>query len=409
MATILNEIVANRRTHHFEYGPAAPSTRSLADALRGTNRFIMECKAASPSKGVMREDYHPGDIARVYSRYAAAISVLCEPDYFRGSYAHLQTVALSTHLPVLCKDFITEESQVRAARYYGADAILLMLSVLDDREYNRLADVAHELNLDILTEVINEEEIKRAVRLGAPIIGINNRNLHDLTVDLTRTERLFPLIPADRIVVSESGIATHHDVRRSPANAFLVGSQLTSQTDIDRACRALVYGENKVCGLTTPDAAQAARAAGAIYGGLIFDPNSPRYVSRETAESIMASEPGLDWVAVTRTTIPELSGLHAVQLHDDAKAVPGITNWHVGTDVLDNGGGSGKTFDWSTIPKDLAPHVLLAGGLNNDNLTAALDVGTRGLDLNSGFETNGVKDPHKLAQAFHTIRNHKYV
>ena len=149
MARILSEIVENRKRHlddirqrisHVNYDTLRLSERSLFDALNAPGAsYVMECKSASPSLGTIREDYKPGEIASVYSRYASAISVLCEPDYFGGDYDHLATVAATTHLPVLCKDFIIDEVQIYAARYYGADAILLMLSVLSDEGYAHLS------------------------------------------------------------------------------------------------------------------------------------------------------------------------------------------------------------------------------------------------------------------------------
>ncbi|HKM24498.1 MAG TPA: bifunctional indole-3-glycerol phosphate synthase/phosphoribosylanthranilate isomerase, partial [Corynebacterium sp.] len=232
LPTVLESIVEGRRGHlpeirdriaHVDLASLTPSTRSLYDALRadgrGGNRFIMECKSASPSLGMIREHYEPGAIARVYSRYACGISVLCEPDRFGGDYDHLATVASTTHLPVLCKDFIIDEVQIHAARYFGADAILLMLSVLSDEEYTELASVAAKYNLDILTEVIDEEETERALRLGAKIIGVNHRNLHDLSIDLGRSGRLAELVPEDAVVVSESGIRDSETVRQLGAHS----------------------------------------------------------------------------------------------------------------------------------------------------------------------------------------------
>lgn len=323
MPTVLESIVSGRRSHlpeiqarisHVDPARLPRSTRSLfhalggrsdgGPALRGSARFIMECKSSSPSLGMIREDYRPGDIARAYSRYAAGISVLCEPDRFGGDYNHLATVAAATHLPVLCKDFIIHPVQVHAARYFGADAILLMLSVLDDATYTELNQEAARLGLDVLTEVIDEVEVERAIRLGATIFGINHRNLHDLSIDVNRSARLAPLIPDSAVIVSESGIRDNDAVRQlsGHSSAFLVGSQLTSQPDVDRAARELVYGYNKVCGLQSPSAAQAARASGAIYGGLIFEESSPRNVSRETSKKIMAAEPELTYIAVSRRT-----------------------------------------------------------------------------------------------------------
>ena len=458
LPTVLEGIVAKRRTHlpairervaHVDLEALPRSERSFFDALNGTNRFIMECKSASPSLGLIRDHYEPGAIARVYSRYASAISVLCEPERFGGDYDHLQTVALSTHLPVLCKDFIIDPIQVYAARYFGADAILLMMSIVDDETYSELKQLADSLGLDVLTEAITEEEVARAAAFGVAVIGINNRNLHDLTIDLDRTAQLAPHIPGGKVIVSESGIRDNHTVRQlgAHANAFLVGSQLTGTPDTDRACRELVFGTNKVCGLTTWSAAQAARAAGAVYGGLIFEEASPRTVSRETAQDIIAHEPDLSYVAVSRRTTgwDELAfeGVDALQIHApyqgsteaeldliaSVRAVAGERQVWRAIDmtaphgpslaialsdaadmlILDSGsGGTGTSFDWSTVPAAVKDKALLAGGLNLSNLTDALRVGTLGLDLNSGVENNGRKDTGLIARAFDTIRHFTY-
>ncbi|AKK04331.1 indole-3-glycerol phosphate synthase [Corynebacterium epidermidicanis] len=433
MPSILDQIVAERRLDSFpEVGELVASTRSLEASLRQRN-FIMECKSASPSKGVLRADYRPRELARIYSQYAGGISVLCEPRYFGGSYEHLATVAASTHLPVLCKDFIVLPEQIRAARYFGADAILLMLSVLSDDEYRELSALATSLGLDILTETMSVAEVERAIALDARIIGINNRNLHDLSVNLDRTRELAPFIK-DRLIVSESGIANYQDVRElsSLVDAFLVGSSLSGETDADAAVRRLVYGENKVCGLTSAGAAQVARAAGAVYGGLIFA-DSPRQVTVQQAQEIMRAEPELKYVVVSRETC-ELPGAYAVQLHgpyqgsieaelDYVRSQPGRV-WRavdmtregavdlaitlapeVDRLILDTGsGGTGATFDWSVIPDDIKHKALLAGGIGLDNIAEALAVGCAGLDLNSRLEsTPGTKDPHLITAAFHTI------
>ena len=468
LPTVLENIVEARKGHldeirkrvaHVDFATLPKSERSLYDGLAapGTS-FIMECKSSSPSLGMIREHYEPGAIARIYSRYAAGISVLCEPDKFGGDYDHLATVAASTHLPVLCKDFIIDEVQVYAARYFGADAILLMLSVLDDDSYAHLAALAAELGMDVLTEVIDEEEARRATALGAKIFGVNHRNLHDLTIDLERSGRLAQLAPEGAVVVSESGIRDVHTVRRlgGHSDAFLVGSQLTAQPDIDRAARELVYGPNKVCGLMSKSAAQAAKAAGAVYGGLIFEAASPRNVSRETAQNIIAHEPGLAYVAVSRRTEGYaelcLPGVEAVQVHapyqgsleaelalvervrselDDAGAA-GVRVWRavsmthpdgaavaeglegsVDKLVLDaHDGGSGSTFDWSAVPESVKRSALLAGGIGPDNVADALAVGCAGVDLNSGVEYPGSagewagrKDAAAINRAFSIIGN----
>ena len=463
LPTVLEGIVASRRDDlaairerlaHVDVAALPRSERSLYDNLKrkGTS-FIMECKSSSPSLGLIRADYKPGQIASVYSRYAAGISVLCEPSRFGGDYDHLATVASSTHLPVLCKDFIIDEVQVYAARYFGADAILLMLSILDDASYAHFSGLAESLGMDVLTEVISEEEAVRARRLGARIFGVNHRNLHDLSIDLTRSKRLARLAPADAAVVSESGIRSVETVRQlgGHSDGFLVGSQLTSQPDIDLAARKLVYGPNKVCGLTSWSAAQAAKAAGAVYGGLIFEETSPRNVSRETSADIIAHEPGLRYVAVSRRTsgYSELiqPGIHAVQVHAPyqgsleaerslvdrvrAEIGEGVEIWRAvsmsessgvevalgilgGVDklVLDaRDGGSGETFRWADIPDEVRGDSLLAGGLHLGNLADALAVGCSGVDLNSGVEypaQAGRKDAGALRRAFEIIGNYHY-
>lgn len=470
MPTVLEGIVTSRKRHidaikarisHVDPSLLPRSERSLYDSLaRPGTRLIMECKSSSPSLGMIREHYEPGEIASIYSRYAAGISVLCEPERFGGDYDHLATVAATTHLPVLCKDFIIDPVQIHAARYFGADAILLMLSVLDDEEYAALSAEADRLGMDVLTEVIDEEEAARATRLGAKIFGINHRNLHDLSIDLERSSRLAPLAPEGALVVSESGIRDVETVRRlgGHSDGFLVGSHLTGTPDIDWAARMLVYGPNKVCGITSPSAAQVARAVGAVYGGLIFEEASPRNVSRETSKNIIGNEPGLHYVAVSRRTDGwdeiVFPGIHAVQIHAsfqgslDAEREliasvrsevhgidPNVEVWRavsmtepdgpavakgligdVDKLVLDaKDGGSGTGFDWSTIPADVRGHALLGGGLGPDNVQEALAVGCLGVDLNSGVEYPdtagtwaGAKDAGALRNVFDRIRNFHY-
>lgn len=449
MSEVLARIVAARRARLPElwerYGdlrPEAlpPSARSLKAALRPGGAFILECKRASPSRGVIRPDYRPAELARTYSRYAAAISVLTEPDFFGGDFAHLQTAALSTHLPVLCKDFVVDDLQILVARWHGADAVLLMLSVLDDGEYARLAALAGRLNLDVLTEVASEAEMARAAALGADIVGINHRDLRDLSIDTSRSAGLAPLAPPGALLVAESGLADNATVRRiAPhVHGFLVGSSLCSKDDVDRAARRLIHGEHKVCGLTTPAAAQAAAAAGAVYGGLIFAPRSPRRLSLAQAGAIVAAAPELDPVAVYTGSDPDEAAalaqalpLHAVQLHGgqgDAfvtalrERLNGVQIWYaldmtaeptppgVAVDrfVLDSGaGGSGRTFDWARISPGIKSRALLAGGLNPENAPAALQTGVLGLDFNSGLERErGVKDAGLIARAFAALRRY---
>ena len=310
-----------------------PSDRDFVGALKaGSTRFILECKKASPSKGLIRDDFSPEAIADIYGKYATAISVLTDEKFFQGDFAFLPRVRGRVSQPVLCKDFMIDPYQVYLARHYQADAILLMLSVLTDEGYRALFAVAKELDLGVLTEVSNEEELTRAIALGAPVIGINNRDLRDLNVDLNRTKQLANILsqkaPSDRVVISESGIKDRAQVAdlRHHAKGFLVGSSLMAEPDLEAAVRKLVLGQNKVCGLTRAEDAAAAHQAGAVFGGLIFVAKSPRYVDIPAARAVMAGAP-LAYVGVFRNaqtatiakTVDAL-GLAAVQLHGDEDA-----------------------------------------------------------------------------------------
>lgn len=228
---------------------------------------------------MIRDDFDPARIASIYQHYASAISVLTDEKYFQGSFDFLPIVSQSAPQPILCKDFIIDPYQIYLARYYQADACLLMLSVLDDEQYRQLSAIAHSLKMGVLTEVSNDEERERAIALGAKVVGINNRDLRDLSIDLNRTRQLAPKLGHGVTVISESGINTYGQVRELShfANGFLIGSALMAHDDLNAAVRRVLLGENKVCGLTRAQDAKAAYDAGAVYGGLIFAP--PRLVS----------------------------------------------------------------------------------------------------------------------------------
>ena len=225
------------------------SRRSFAGALRtrsgagATPRpaLVMECKSASPSRGTLRADYDPAALARAYAPWASAVSVLTEPDRFNGSFDDLAAVRSAVDVPVLCKDFIVDPVQVLAARSLGADAILLMLSVVPDDVYAELAALAHRLGMEVLTEVSTPEEMHRAASLGAAVVGINNRDLRTLATDVSRTEEYAPLAPPGVVLVGESGVEGADDVRRLAGlvDALLVGSALSSAPDPTAAARAL--------------------------------------------------------------------------------------------------------------------------------------------------------------------------
>lgn len=259
--SILDQIVARNRQRLERVRRAQPQERlqerirslpppmDFAGALRGKGvRLIAEVKKASPSAGVLRPRLRPVALARAYARAGvAAISVLTEPEFFKGSLGHLAAIRAAldregppaphsgSRPPLLRKDFLFDDYQIYQARAYGADAVLLISAILEQEELPRLLALARELGMEALVEVHDEEETRRAVACDARVIGINNRDLRTFQADLALTRRLRPLIPGDRIVVSESGIRTRADLeqlQRWGAQAVLVGEALVTATSI---------------------------------------------------------------------------------------------------------------------------------------------------------------------------------
>jgi indole-3-glycerol phosphate synthase/phosphoribosylanthranilate isomerase len=452
---ILGEIVARKRRDvatrfAFSGDPrerARPTGLSLAEALaRPGSRFVMEVKRSSPSEGALKADVDPAALARAYSGAADAISVLTDGPYFGGSLADLAAVRKVFDGPILAKDFVVDLRQIAEARLSGADAVLVMLSVLEDAEAAGMIAEAARLGMEALVEAHDEEEVRRAVALDARLIGINNRDLKTLKVDLAVTERLAHLVPADRVLVAESGIAGRADVERlaAHADAFLVGSSLMKAERPAEAARVLAFGRVKVCGLTSPEDARLAAQAGAAYAGLVMVPGTPRAVSGEAAEAVAsaAREAGIAPVGVFRDEKPlqvamtaQTLGLAAVQLHgeEDAGYIKALRNllpeaceiWAAGavgedvpaprpgadrtlfdTKVAGRSGGTGRSFNWSRLQgREELSTALLAGGLNPDNARVAAGVGAYALDIGSGVEAApGRKDPAKLGAFFQALR-----
>ena len=229
---------------------SAPPARDFKASLRHKGRvsLIAEIKPASPVKGKMRENFDPMAIARAYEEGgASALSVLTEPDFFLGSTATLQELRQKSSLPLLCKDFFIDPYQVYEARALGADAILLIAAILDDRSLNELLELSHQLGMTALVEVHNQDELARAISAGAGLIGINNRNLRTFHTDISTTMELMPMVPPGATIVSESGIKCGHDMkvlRELGVHAALVGEALVTSPDIVAKTRELVAGGN---------------------------------------------------------------------------------------------------------------------------------------------------------------------
>lgn len=448
----LEQILAAKRRRQLSDRPSAmaPAVPCCGDgflhSLQSSDLgFILECKAASPSAGVLIENYAPGKLAKQFDSVASAISVLTEPEFFGGSLSHLDQVRSAVKAPVLRKDFILGAHEVQEARAHGADAVLLMLSVLDDVTWQSCFDQARRLKMDVLTEVHDEDELERALALKAPIIGINNRNLKTLQTDLSVTERLAPLIPRDRYVISESGITGREDIYRLGhlVNGFLVGSGLSRQQHPGRAARELIYGRVKVCGLSLERDAVDAWTLGATMGGLIFAPGSPRQVDFEVGRRLVAAAPDLMWVGVYRDQ-PEAEiaehakklNLAAVQLHgrengsycrqlrqilpadcriwkavEATRPIPAPRELGADRVLIDSRvsgylGGTGKAFDASLLRGQALEHCILAGGVSRDNLDDAVSLGPWMIDINSGVESApGHKDARKLSEVMRHLRS----
>ncbi len=246
----LNKIVAHKKSllpskkaFFNEWQPSVKSTRMHRYGLfrkhisaPGKINLIAEIKKASPSRGLIRDDFHALQIAAIYAAHgAAALSVVTEEKFFLGKLTYLRDIAAQSPVPVLRKDFIIDKVQIYEAFYYGASAVLLIAAILSDQQVEELTETARQLDMDCLLEVHNEKELTRALNLPAPIIGINNRDLNTFKIDLAVSEKLIPMIPRDRTIVVESGIREHADILRFEhlgANAVLIGEAFMQAKDI---------------------------------------------------------------------------------------------------------------------------------------------------------------------------------
>ena len=420
--------------------------------------FICEVKKASPSKGIIAEHFPYLDIAKEYEvAGAAAISVLTEPDFFKGDKKYLQEIASTVKIPVLRKDFIIDEYQIYQAKVWGASAILLICACLDVPTLTKFRELADSLGLSSLVEAHDENEVQMAIDCGARIIGVNNRNLKDFTVDVQNSVRLRNLVQDDVIFVSESGLETPEDIqvlRDNNIGVALMGETfMRSPNKVEKL--AYLYGPTyytpkvKMCGISKVETIPAVVEAKPDYMGLVFAP-SKRQVTVEQAKILIeelhrgyAKKYGSDTehdkndtiktvgVFVNETidnlvTIANEANLDAVQLHGDEdeafiqslKERTNVEVWKAiqirsaadaeawidsSADMLlfdayhkDERGGTGEVFDWSSLDAFERP-FMLAGGIDSTNVARAIrTVRPYGIDISSGIETNGVKDDEKI-------------
>ena len=413
--------------------------------------FICEVKKASPSKGIIAEYFPYLDIAKEYEvAGAAAISVLTEPDFFKGDKKYLQEIASTVKIPVLRKDFIIDEYQIYQAKVWGASAILLICACLDVPTLTKFRELADSLGLSSLVEAHDEKEVQMAIDCGARIIGVNNRNLKDFTVDVQNSVRLRNLVQDDVIFVSESGLETPEDIqvlRDNNIGVALMGETfMRSPNKVEKL--AYLYGPTyytpkvKMCGISKVETIPAVVEAKPDYMGLVFAP-SKRQVTVEQAK-ILIEELHKQCInhydtKVVKTvgvfvnetvdnlvTIANEANLDAVQLHGDEdetfiqslKERTNVEVWKAiqirtaadtekwidsSADMLlfdayhkHERGGTGEVFDWSSLDAFERP-FMLAGGIDSTNVARAIrTVRPYGIDISSGIETNGVKDDEKI-------------
>ena len=413
--------------------------------------FICEVKKASPSKGIIAEHFPYLDIAKEYEvAGAAAISVLTEPDFFKGDKKYLQEIASTVKIPVLRKDFIIDEYQIYQAKIWGASAILLICACLDVPTLTKFRELADSLGLSSLVEAHDEKEVQMAIDCGARIIGVNNRNLKDFTVDVQNSVRLRNLVQDDVIFVSESGLETPEDIqvlRDNNIGVALMGETfMRSPNKVEKL--AYLYGPTyytpkvKMCGISKVETIPAVVEAKPDYMGLVFAP-SKRQVTVEQAE-ILVEELHKQCInhydtKVVKTVgvfvnetldnlvrIADTANLDAVQLHGDEdetfiqslkertnvevwkavqiRSAADVEKWiDSSADMLlfdayhkDERGGTGEVFDWSSLDAFERP-FMLAGGIDSTNVARAIrTVRPYGIDISSGIETNGMKDDKKI-------------
>ena len=420
--------------------------------------FICEVKKASPSKGIIAEHFPYLDIAKEYEvAGAAAISVLTEPDFFKGDKKYLQEIASTVKIPVLRKDFIIDEHQIYQGKVWGASVILLICACLDVPTLTKFRELADSLGLSSLVEAHDENEVQMAIDCGARIIGVNNRNLKDFTVDVQNSVRLRNLVQDDVIFVSESGLETPEDIqvlRDNNIGVALMGETfMRSPNKVEKL--AYLYGSTyytpkvKMCGISKVETIPAVVEAKPDYMGLVFAP-SKRQVTVDQAKTLVeelhrgyAQKYGSDTehdkndtiktvgVFVNETvdnlvTIANEANLDAVQLHGDEdetfiqslKERTNVEVWKAiqirtaadtekwidsSADMLlfdayhkDERGGTGEVFDWSSLDAFERP-FMLAGGIDSTNVARAIrTVRPYGIDISSGIETNGMKDDKKI-------------
>lgn len=432
--------------------------KKVINGLDSNNKInlIAEIKRKSPSSKDkdINKNFNFKKIVSIYEKnnYVNAISILTDKDFFGGDKTLIGKARKISKKPILRKDFIIDEYQVYESRHIGADAILLIAAILSKKEIEKFINLAKSYNMASIVEVHDENEILKIPK-NAEIIGINNRNLDTLKIDINTTNKLAKIIKQkfpDAIIISESGLETRRDLSivENNANAVLIGTSIIKSENIDKKINELFRPKIKICGIINTNDALIASSLGADYLGFIFYDKSKRYIHPTKAKKIIDkikneySHVKFVGVFVNENInevkrIKEYCSLDLVQLHGDESAE--FSNEFSNDDVIkvfrinndkfsfekikkyktnyilfdtyskNEYGGTGTSFEWKKLKdsniKDLKKRIFLAGGVNENNILNAIKINPYAIDISSGVEKSpGIKDEKKLKNLFNKIK-----
>ena len=458
MKNILDKIADSTRKRVAEAKKKIPAEKIKAEALAMPKlgfefenalkkpgiSFICECKKASPSKGLIAEDFPYLDIAREYEKAGAdCISVLTEPEYFLGSTEYLREIAAAVKIPCIRKDFVVDEYMIYEARTLGASAVLLICSILGGERLREYIGICDTLGLSALVEAHDEDEVKMALEAGARVIGVNNRNLRDFSVSTGNAVKLRELVPENVVFVAESGIKTAEDIkvlRDAKVDAVLIGETLMRAKDKWKKLREL-RGDKmpkiKICGIMREQDCDCLNETLPDLAGFIFWEKSRRCITPDTALKFRERldrriktvgvfvDEDIDTICdIARSGAIDVIQLHGTETDETVERIKALTGLPVmkaftvkgAADIdpamrtpadmllLDNGRGTGESFDWDNL-EDVDRLYYLAGGLDPDNVAEAVErYCPYGVDVSSGVETDGQKDSDKIRRFINTVR-----
>ena len=442
------QIVAERKKHRplstIQQG-LLPSERNFLHSISNFHtNFILEFLRATPEIGTLRNVLDIREVARIYARYADAISIVISQPFFNGTPEDITTVRDIVTQPILASCSVVDEYQIYEARSLGADAITFAVSLTTDEELSNYIGITRQLNMTAVLTVRSAEDITRALKTDVATIKINNPELSTDESPVEVFEKMSAKIPESRIKVSDSKIMDNRDVMKlkGVCSAFIVGQPMLQQHHLICAVKSVVFGATKISGVTSVEDASLALQAGTAYIGVELSEGRPRRIDLQTAKTICELPEGLmvglfvnDSIDLVADTVTD-TGLHGVQLHGDEtaeyiialrKRLPEGTLIFKGVPILDHvpdlskipadyfvvdtfdhtlRGATGRSFDWTYLTNHpLLDKIFLAGGINPTSAQDARLTGTFGLDITSGVEANiGIKDAKKLGKLFDSLR-----